>query len=135
MSKIKVVKNISKIISFVLNKTWFWWTLFILDEMFSIIFWNLLTGFLKIGLNPLFLLILSLIVLGQFLTFAFWILPRIVSNIDLHGHWRGKEIAENIKIHAQLDKLRDAMIFGDKEGEQYWKILVDLDAKKTFDYL
>lgn len=136
MSNIKVVRrSISKILSFVLNKAWVWWTLMILNEIFSITFCYLLPDLKKIGLNPLLLSILCLIILAQLLTFLFWILPRIVSNIDIYGHWRGKEIADNIKIHARLDRLRDAMIFEDKEGEQYWEILVELDAKETLDLL
>lgn len=134
MSKIKIVKNSSKIISFLLNKTWFWWTLFIFDAMFSMIFYYLLSILEKIGLNLSFSFIVFLIITGQFVTFIFWLLPRSVSNISVYGHWRGKEVAEQIRIHAQLDQLRDAMIFGDKEGEQYWKILVNLDAEKEFDY-
>lgn len=74
--------------------------------------------------------ILVLLAIAQFIVIMFWI-PKVVTRVELYGHWWGREVAEKIKretiAHQELDRLREAMIFGEAEGDAYWSVIQQLD--------
>lgn len=113
------------------NRVWFWWTLFITNQVLTSILVPVPMNFSIEEFIPLWLeKILILLAIAQFMVIMFWI-PKIVTNIDLYGHWRGREVAEKIKretiAHQELDRLREAMIFGEAESDAYWSVIQQLD--------
>ena len=68
----------------------------------------------------------------------FWT-PKVVTRVELYGHWRGKEIAEKLKretaAHQELDRLREAMIFGEAEGDAYLQTKIILQKSGYWIYL
>ena len=125
LGKIRIPKYISRSLSYLLNKSWFWWSLFIFTILhFWILFYSL-DYWVVIGINKLYLAFILVLNLAFYAVLQFTC-PNIATNIDIYGHWRGKEVAENLKIHSELNELRDAMLFGDQGGEKYWQILEKL---------
>ena len=58
--------------------------------------------------------------------------------MESNGHWQGREVAEKIKretvAHQELDRLREAMIFGEAEGDVYWSVIQQLEPVKNSNY-
>ena len=116
------------------NRVWFWWTLFITDLALTYIMVPILTNFSSKGLILLWLGgILVLLAIAQLIVIMFWI-PKVITCVELYGYWQGKEVAEKIKretaAHQELDRLREAMIFGEAEGDAYWSVIQQLDPIK-----
>ena len=68
----------------------------------------------------------------------FWT-SKVVTRIELYGHWRGREVAEKLKrkiaAHQELNRLRDAMIFGEAEGDAYWSVIQQLEPAEDSNYI
>ncbi|MGL5943369.1 MAG: hypothetical protein ACRC2S_23990 [Waterburya sp.] len=115
----------------ILNQVWFWWTLFVVDQALIYILVPLLTNISIEEFIPIWLgEFVVFLVIAQFIIIMFWI-PQVVTRVELYGHWRGREVAERIKhetaAHQELDRLREAMIFGEPEGDSYWSVIQQLD--------
>ena len=76
--------------------------------------------------------------ISQFIAIMFWT-PKVVTRVELYGHWRGREVAEKLKretaAHQELNRLREAMIFGEAEGEAYWAVIQQLEPVEDSNYV
>jgi hypothetical protein len=123
----------------ILNQAWFWWTLFIVDQILICILVSLFTNILIEGFIPIWLGgILVFLAIAQFIIIMFWT-PKVVTRVQLYGHWRGREVAERIKreaaAHEELDRLREAMIFGELKGDTYWSVIQQLAPVEDDNYV
>lgn len=112
-----------------LNRECFWWSLFVINNLFTyctsyLLYVLPLNSFLK---RSLFLLLII-----QFFCLFFWTV-KVTTNIFIYQSWRGKHLDETSKrtraIHTKLDELRESMLFNEEEGKKYWEILVLLDDR------
>ena len=132
-------QSILRILFSIPNRCWFWWTLFITDLSLTNIFIPLLKSFLIKELISLWLgYILVLLASAQFIVIMFWT-SKVVTRIELYGHWRGREVAEKLKretaVHQELNRLREAMIFGEIEGDAYWSVIQQLESAEDSNYI
>ncbi len=58
---------------------------------------------------------------------------KVLTRVELYSHWQEREVAEKIKrensTHQELDRLREAMIFGEAEGDAYWSVILQLNEE------
>ena len=121
------------------NQVWFWWTLFIVDQALTyiliLLFSNIsIEEFIPIWLGAILVFLASV----HLIVIMFWT-TKVVTRVELYGHWRGREVAERIKretaAHQELDRLREAMIFGEAEGDAYWLVIQQLDPVEDNNYV
>lgn len=113
------------------NQIWFWWTLFIVDQALTYILVPSLTNLsIKESIAIWQEEFLVFLAISQFIAIMFWT-PKVLTRVELYGHWRGREVAEKLKretaAHQELNRLREAMIFGEAEGDAYWSVIQQLE--------